>query len=109
MEIWSGSRTGLPIKRSDHMDRKWDRSGTRIRLTHNQLYARGGWSGALQGAASAVTAWSRDVESPMDTGCSFAAARHLQAIEYIVDLILDGERAERETPRDLLIREALAH
>ena len=45
----------------------------------------------------------------MDTGCSFAAARHLQAIEYIVDLILDGERAEREAPRDLLIREALAH
>jgi hypothetical protein len=44
----------------------------------------------------------------MDTGCSFAAARHLQAIEYIVDLILDGERAERETPRDLLVREALA-
>ena len=26
----------------------------------------------------------------MDTGCSFAAARHLQAIEYIVDVILDG-------------------
>ena len=45
----------------------------------------------------------------MDTGCSFAAARHLQTIEYIVDLILDGERAERETPRDLLIREAVAH
>jgi len=45
----------------------------------------------------------------MDTGCSFAAARHLQAIEYIVDVILDGARAERETPRDLFIREALAH
>ena len=80
-----------------------------MRLTHNQLYARGGWSGALQGAASAVTAWSRDVESPMDTGCSFAAARHLQAIEYIVDVILHSARAEREAPRDLLIREALAH
>lgn len=91
------------------MDRKGDRSGTRMRLTDNQLQARGGWSGALQGAASALTASSGDVESPMDTGCSFAAARHLQAIEYIVDVILDGARAEREMPRDLLIREALAH
>jgi hypothetical protein len=45
----------------------------------------------------------------MYTGCSFAAARHLQAIEYIVDVILDSGRTERETPRDLLIREALAH
>jgi hypothetical protein len=90
------------------MDLKGDRSGTRMRLTREQLYARGGWSSDLQGAASAVTAWSRDVESPMDTGCSFPAARHLQAIEYIVDVILDGGRAERETPRDLLIREALA-
>jgi len=90
------------------MDRKGDLSGTRMRLTHEQLYARGSWSGALQGAASAVTAWSRDVEGPMDTGCSFAAARHLQPIQYIVDVILDGGRAERETPRDLLIRKALA-
>ena len=90
------------------MDRKGDLSGTQMRLTHEQLSTRGGWSGALHGAASAVTAWSRDVESPMDTGCSFAAARHLQAIEYIVDVILDGGRAEREMPRDLLIREALA-
>ena len=45
----------------------------------------------------------------MDTGCSFAAARHLQPIQYIVDVILDSVRTERETPRDLLIREALAH
>lgn len=37
------------------MDRKGDRSGTRMRLTDNQLQARGGWSGALQGAASALT------------------------------------------------------
>ena len=76
------------------MDRKGDLSGKRMRLTDNQLSARGGWSAALRGAASAVTAWSRDVESPMDTGCSFVAARHLQAIQYIVDVILDGGRAE---------------
>jgi hypothetical protein len=38
------------------MDRKADLSGTRMRLTYEQLYARGGWSGVLQGAASAVTA-----------------------------------------------------
>ena len=91
------------------MDQKGDRADMRMRLTDDQLSARGGWSGTLQGAASALTALSRDVESPMDTGCSFAAVRHLQTIEYIVDLILDRERAERETPRDLLVREALAH
>ena len=34
---------------------------------------------------------------------------HTKFLEDILDVILDGARAERETPRDLLIREALAH
>jgi hypothetical protein len=56
---------------------------------------------------AAITVCSQDVKGPMDTGGGFAAGRNLQAVQYVVDVILDSRSAERETSRDLLVRETL--